>query len=220
MYQPRTFALPPCSSVHIAWIRYRICSELFRLYKVLGGYCNIMCKVVILSGSPNASSRLNGMTNFIRQALSEVGFQTAAVNVVDLPPEDLVYTRFMSPHIIAANELIEQADAVVIASPVYKASFTGVLKAYIDLLPQKGFEGKIITPVFIAGSMSHLLAIDYSLKPVLASMGARQYTKSMYATDSAVTREQLDTGEYVFTLDADTELHLSEIVQELKKYLL
>ncbi|MCR8659705.1 NADPH-dependent FMN reductase [Paenibacillus endoradicis] len=178
-----------------------------------------MHKVVILSGSPNSSSRLNGMTNYIRQTLSEAGFQTAAIHVVDLPPEDLVYTRFNSPHIIAANELIDQADAVIVASPVYKASFTGVLKAYIDLLPQKGFEGKIITPVFIAGSMAHLLAIDYSLKPVLASMGARQYTKSVYATDSAVTREQLESGEYIFTLDADTQTRLSETVKELTKYL-
>ncbi|URN95523.1 MAG: NADPH-dependent FMN reductase [Candidatus Pristimantibacillus lignocellulolyticus] len=178
-----------------------------------------MHKVVILSGSPNASSRLIGMTNYIRQSLSDAGFQTAAVNVVDLPPEDLVYTRFNSPHIIAANELIEQADAVIIASPVYKASFTGVLKAYIDLLPQKGFEGKIITPVFIAGSMAHLLSIDYSLKPVLASMGARQYTKSIFATDSSITREQLESGEYVFTIDVDTQSRLSEVVQELTNYL-
>lgn len=174
-----------------------------------------MSKVVILSGSPGSSSRLNGMTNYIRQALSEAGLQTAAINVVDLPPEDLVYTRFDSPSILAANQLIDEADAVVIASPVYKASFTGVLKAYIDLLPQKGFEKKIITPIFIAGSMAHLLSIDYSLKPVLASMGALQFTKSVYATDSHVTREQSEQGEYIFTLDADTQSRINSTVQDL-----
>lgn len=178
-----------------------------------------MSKVVILSGSPNASSRLNGMIAFIRQALSEAGFQTASIQVIDLPPEDLVYTRFDSPSIVAANQLIEEADAVVIASPVYKASFTGVLKAYIDLLPQKGFEKKIISPVFIAGSMAHLLAIDYSLKPVLASMGARQFTKSVYATDSLITRQQEENGQYVFTLDDETKARLTEVVQELSDYL-
>lgn len=178
-----------------------------------------MSKVVILSGSPNASSRLNGMVNYITGALNDAGFETGSIQVVDLPPEDLVYTRFNSPSIIAANELINSADAVVIASPVYKASFTGVLKAYIDLLPQKGFEKKIVSPIFIAGSMAHLLAIDYSLKPVLASMGARQFTKSVYATDSHISRQQLDNGQYAFTLDAETELRLNEVVEELKSYL-
>lgn len=177
-----------------------------------------MSKVVILSGSPNASSRLNGMINFISQALTDAGFEIGSIQVVDLPPEDLVYSRFNSSSIIAANEQIASADAVVIASPVYKASYTGVLKAYIDLLPQKGFENKMITPLFIAGSMAHLLAIDYSLKPVLASMGARHFTKSVYATDSLVTREQNDQGEYIFTLDEEIKARINETVQELVQY--
>lgn len=178
-----------------------------------------MSKVVIISGSPSASSRLNGMTNFVRQTLAEAGLQTALIQVVDLPPEDLVYANFNSPSILAANELVEAADAVVIASPVYKASYTGVLKAYIDLLPQKGFEGKLITPVFIAGSMGHLLTIDYALKPVLSSMGARHFTKSVYATDSLIKREQDEQGNYLFTLDEDTKARLAETVQELVDYL-
>ena len=178
-----------------------------------------MSRVVILSGSPNASSRLNGMTNFVRQALAEAGLQTAIIQVIDLPPEDLVYANFNSPSILAANELIEAADAVVIASPVYMASYTGVLKAYIDLLPQKGFEHKLIAPVFIAGSMAHMLAVDYALKPMLASMGANHFTKTVYATDANITREQSEDGLYRFIIEADIEARLQGIVNELLQYL-
>lgn len=178
-----------------------------------------MSRVVILSGSPNASSRLNGMTDYLRQSLAQAGLKTAMIQVVDLPPEDLVYANFNSPAILAANELIAAADAVVIASPVYKASYTGVLKAYIDLLPQKGFEGKLIAPIFIAGTLAHLLSIDYSLKPVLASMGARHFTKNVYTTDQAVTRTQNEQGEYQFSLEKEIVSRLDETIDELIAYL-
>ncbi|MEK4248832.1 NADPH-dependent FMN reductase [Paenibacillus sp. FSL W7-1287] len=178
-----------------------------------------MSKVVILSGSPSVSSRLNGMVNFVRKTLAEAGLNTAIIEVVDLPPEDLVYANFNSPTILAANELIAAADAVVIASPVYKASYTGVLKAYIDLLPQKGFEKKLIAPVFIAGSMAHMLVVDYALKPVLASMGATHFTKTVYATDDSITREQDKDGQYRFTIEESIKARLQGIADELIEYL-
>ena len=174
-----------------------------------------MSKIVLISGSPSNSSRLNGMTNYIREQLSKAGHDTALIQVVDLPPEDLVFSRFSSPSIVAANELVAQADAVIIASPVYKASYTGVLKSYIDLLPQKGLEGKVVLPVFIAGSSSHLLAIDYSLKPVLASMGARLYAKNVYATDNMIEREQDENGNYLFTINPEIITRIDESIKDL-----
>lgn len=178
-----------------------------------------MSRVVILSGSPNISSRLNGMTDYVRQALAEAGMKTALIQVIDLPPEDLVYAKFNSPSILAANELVAAADAVVIASPVYKASYTGVLKSYIDLLPQKGFEHKLIAPVFIAGTMAHMLAVDYALKPMLASMGANHFTKTVYATDDSITREQEQDGQYRFTIAETIQTRLQGIVNEIVQYL-
>lgn len=178
-----------------------------------------MSKVVILSGSPSNSSRLNALVDFIKQGLVDASINTSTIQVVDLPPEDLVYAKFNSEAIVAANEQIAAADAVVIASPVYKASYTGVLKSYIDLLPQKGFEGKLIAPVFIAGTMAHMLAVDYSLKPVLASMGANHYTKTVYATDSNVERTEVTPGQYDFSINEDIQQRLQGVVSELVSYL-
>jgi len=178
-----------------------------------------MSKVVILTGSPSASSRLNGLTQYLHGKLSEANIDIEVIQVIDLPPEDLVYANFGSSSIVAANEKIATAQAVIIASPVYKASFTGVLKSYIDLLPQKGFEGKLIAPIFIAGTMAHLLSIDYSLKPVLASMGARHFTKNVYTTDQAVTRTQNEQGEYQFSIEEEVVSRLDETIEELIAYL-
>ncbi|WP_424768585.1 NADPH-dependent FMN reductase [Paenibacillus sp. sgz302251] len=174
-----------------------------------------MSKIVIISGSPNASSRLNGITRYVQQQLSEHQLSTDLITVVSLPAEDLVHARFNSPAILEANALVENADAVIIASPVYKASYTGVLKAYLDLLPQKGLDGKIIAPLFIGGTIAHLLSIDYSLKPVLASMGAKLYVSGVYAIDSQINRAQEPNEEPVFELNEDLKLRLTDTVNEL-----
>lgn len=178
-----------------------------------------MSNIVIISGSPNASSRLNGITQYVQQQLSEKNLSTNLITVVSLPAEDLIQARFNSPAIIEANKLVEDADAVIIASPVYKASYTGVLKTYLDLLPQKGLDGKIIAPLFIGGTIAHLLSIDYALKPVLASMGAKLYVSGVYATDSQINRTQGPNDEPLFELNEDLTLRLNDTVNELAREL-
>ncbi|OMF25673.1 FMN reductase (NADPH) [Paenibacillus sp. FSL H8-0548] len=174
-----------------------------------------MTKIVIISGSPNASSRLNGITQYVEQQLIEKAHSVNVITVVALPAEDLIHAQFGSPAIVEANKLVEEADAVIIASPVYKASFTGVLKTFLDLLPQKGLDGKIIAPLFIGGTIAHLLSIDYSLKPVLASMGAKLFVSGVYAVDSQINRTQEPNEAPVFELSEDLTFRLSETVNEL-----
>lgn len=178
-----------------------------------------MAKITIISGSPSPGSRLNGLIQYMREQLSKKGHNTALIEVLDLPPEDLVYARFNSPAILAAHELVEQADAVIIASPVYKASFTGVLKSYLDLLPHKALKGKVVLPLFIAGAQSHLLAIDYSLKPVLAAMGGRKYAMNVYATDAMINRTQDDNGTYAFEVEEKIVSRMNESIEDLESYL-
>lgn len=146
-----------------------------------------MSKIVILQGSPTAKSRLNGVLDRVRSQIEESGAEVSVINVRDLPAEDLLHARFDSQAIAEANRLVEEADAVVIASPVYKASFTGILKAYLDLLPQKGLENKIVLPLVVGGTIAHLLAIDYAFKPVLSVLGARNILTGVFVLDTQVT---------------------------------
>jgi len=83
---------------------------------------------------------------------------------------------------------VRQADAVVVATPVYKAAYSGLLKAFLDLLPQDGLAGKLVLPLATGGSQSHMLALDYALRPVLASMAARSILPSIYATSDQLGR--------------------------------
>lgn len=50
---------------------------------------------------------------------------------------------------------------MIIATPIYKAAYTGVLKVFLDLLPTNALAGKIILPIGTGATPAHLLALDY-----------------------------------------------------------
>lgn len=149
-----------------------------------------MTSIVALSGSPAHPSRTYSLLDNATHYLSQHGLPTAIISVRDLPAEVLVFGQYDSSALNPAKDLIAQADAVIIATPVYKASYTGVLKAFLDLLPQKALGGKVVLPVATGGTIAHLLAIDYALKPVLSELGARHFISSVYAIDKQIQRQE------------------------------
>ncbi|NGM84451.1 NADPH-dependent FMN reductase [Paenibacillus sp. 7124] len=169
-----------------------------------------MAKIVVINGTPSLVSRINAVIEHAEHALEGKGFEVERINVAELPPEDLIHTKFESEAIVKANGLVAEADALVIVSPVYKASYTGVLKTFLDLIPQKGLAGKIVLPLFMGGSLAHLLTIDYALKPVLSVLGARHILGGVYAVDSQVVRN--DQG--VVEIAEELQLRLNNVLEE------
>ncbi|WP_017688380.1 NADPH-dependent FMN reductase [Paenibacillus sp. PAMC 26794] len=149
-----------------------------------------MKKITIISGSPNEKSRVNGVVNYAKETLEQSGCEVSMIEVYSLPPEDLMHANFNSKPIQSANAKVEEAAGIIIASPVYKTTYTGVLKAYLDLLPQKGFKDKIVAAYFVGGTISNLLSIDYALKPLLASMGCKCFAENVFAVDNQIERAE------------------------------
>jgi len=142
--------------------------------------------VVAISGSPSAASR---STALLRHVLGRFDDDLARSEIVlrDLPPAALVRADFDDPAIRRAREQVAAARVVVIATPIYKASFSGLLKCFLDLLPQDALRGKTVLALATGGSPAHLLALDYALKPVLAALGARHILDAVYAVDGQFT---------------------------------
>lgn len=79
--------------------------------------------------------------------------------------------------------LVEQADVLVVATPVYRGSFTGLFKHFFDFIDQ---DALIDTPVLLAatgGSERHALVIDHQLRPLFSFFQARTLPLGVYATD-------------------------------------
>lgn len=170
-----------------------------------------MSNVVIIAGSPSKRSRLTGLIDYSAGKLGEAGTVVNIIHVADLPAEDVVQAKFDSPAIQDALALVQAADAVIVSTPVYKAAYSGVLKLFLDLIPQEGLKGKLALPLVIGGSIAHLLAIDYALKPVLAALGGRHILGGVYAVDQGI--ERLEDGTYA--LSAEIAARLDRALEEL-----
>lgn len=142
--------------------------------------------ILLLSGSPSSPSRSTRLLHYAGDRLREHGQQILSLHVRDLPAQSLLSADDADPELRAARQLVAQAEAIVIATPIYKAAYSGLLKAFLDILPQDGLNGKLVLPLATGGSQSHLLALDYALRPVLASLSARHILPSIYATDTQV----------------------------------
>ncbi|MCV9886725.1 NADPH-dependent FMN reductase [Metabacillus halosaccharovorans] len=168
-----------------------------------------MTNVSIIVGAPNEYSRLNGILDFITKLLQEKGIDYETINVHTLPAEDLIQANFNSEAIIRANEIVNKSTGVVILTPVYKASYSGILKTFLDLLPQKGLEDKVILPLILGGTFGHLLTIQYALNPVLSVLGATTISNGVYTIDQHIER----TGENTFIINEDAQQRLNQGIE-------
>jgi FMN reductase len=131
-----------------------------------------MAVIVILAGSPSASSRTAVVLDLLARRLNSHGHDVRVVPIRELPPGPLMAADARHPAISDAIEAVATAHGLIVASPVYKAAYTGLLKSFLDLLPQYALGGKTVFPLVTGGTPAHVLAVDYALRPVLSAMGA------------------------------------------------
>jgi FMN reductase len=144
--------------------------------------------IVGLQGSPSLVSRSGSLLQLAHSRLQHLATSQRSISLRELPAEALVHAQFDHPSIRQALHTVEGADVVLIATPIYKAAYSGLLKTFLDLLPPDALRGKTVLPLATGGSIAHLLAIDYALKPVLCALGARDILDSVYAADAQIPK--------------------------------
>lgn len=176
-----------------------------------------MSNIVIISGSPSQPSRSSAIGAYLEKILAAEGKQVSTITVRDLPAEDLLFANFNGPEIKQAQSLVEQAHAVIIVSPVYKASYPGLLKAFLDLIPEKGLVNKVIFPVATGGTIAHLLSLEYIFKPLFSVLGSQEIINGVFIVDSDISsyKDRLtfaDTG-----IEQRLKTALADLINRLQK---
>jgi len=87
--------------------------------------------------------------------------------------------------IAAAVDAVARSDLAVIASPTYKATYTGLLKTFLDKFTGgTGMQGVVTVPLMLGGAWNHALAAELTLKPVLAELGATTALPGLFLLES------------------------------------
>jgi len=144
-------------------------------------------RLVAVSGNVTSPSRTRVLTGHIVQAVeSRAAVETDVIELSEIGPllGSALTRDALSPTAAAAVSSIESADILVVASPVYRASYTGLFKHLFDFV---GYDALAGVPVILAatgGSERHSLAIDHQLRPLFAFFRAYSVPTGVYATEA------------------------------------
>jgi FMN reductase len=87
--------------------------------------------------------------------------------------------------VIESIQALQTLNVLIVASPTYKATYTGILKLYLDQIPSNGLAGIVALPLMLGAGASHAMAPELHLKPVLVELGAICPAPSLYLLDSS-----------------------------------
>jgi FMN reductase len=105
----------------------------------------------------------------------------ATVDLADLAPQLFAASR---PDVDEALRLVATADVLLVATPVYKASYTGLLKSFLDSYGPDGLAGVAAVPVVVSGNPAHALVGEVHLRPLLVELGATVPARSFTVTEA------------------------------------
>lgn len=135
--------------------------------------------VTVLVGNPRPASRTlrvaGEVVQLVTAGLGRCGVAAAAPRVVELAPiaAELAAWQVDSVPLREATTAVVDCRLLVVASPTFKASYSGLLKLFLDRLPRRALAGVVAVPVMTAHDAEHAHAVDNCLRPVLLELGAR-----------------------------------------------
>ncbi|PFG43203.1 FMN reductase [Isoptericola jiangsuensis] len=144
--------------------------------------------VVVAAGlSQPSSTRLlaDRLTAATRDALELEGY-TVQVEVVELREHahaivDAMLTGFPSGDLAAALETIARADGLILVTPLFTTTYSGLFKSFLDILDTEVLTGMPVLLGATGGTPRHSLALEYSLRPLLTYLHADVVTTSVFA---------------------------------------
>ncbi|HAQ60277.1 MAG TPA: NADPH-dependent FMN reductase [Microbacterium sp.] len=127
-------------------------------------------KVAVVVGNPKPNSRTLKVAETLVEKLLTAG--SYELTVIDLAEySDEIFT-WPSETMAALNAKVAGSDLAVFASPTYKATYTGLLKAFLDRYPANGLAGVTAIPVHTGGDLAHAMGPTVTLAPLLVELGA------------------------------------------------
>lgn len=150
-------------------------------------------RVVGVSGSTRRPSRTSALIAAIAAEAGrrrEIDFELH--DVAGMGPGLGAFDRNELPEpVLAALDAIETADALIVGSPIYKGSYTGLFKHLFDFVDPAALAGRPVVLAATGGGRRHALAVEHQLRPLFGFFGALTLPTAVYASDEDVRGEHV-----------------------------
>ncbi|HEY4202136.1 MAG TPA: FMN reductase [Devosiaceae bacterium] len=145
-------------------------------------------RIVGFSGNAHRPSRSRSLVGLIARRIQEqVDASFTAYDIVDASPGlgAALSREQLTPEALAIVEAVEEADVLVVASPVYKGSYTGLFKHFFDFVDATALIGKPVVIAATGGGPRHSLVVEHQLRPLFGFFSALTIPTSIYAEDKS-----------------------------------
>lgn len=143
-------------------------------------------RLVAVSGGLQRPSKAAALAEHLMDLIAdEVLCEQRLVELGQLAPQlaGAVWRSQLPETVERELAAVEQADIVVVATPVYRGAYTGLFKHFFDFIDQDALIDKPVLLAATGGSERHALMIDHQLRPLFSFFQARTLPLGVYATD-------------------------------------
>ena len=136
-----------------------------------------MNRVAVVSAGLGVPSSTRLLADRLATATSDALDGRLELDVIELRPlahalADHLLTGFPSGDLAEAIETVRRADGLVVVSPVFSASYSGLFKTFFDVLEPGLLDGKPVLVAATAGTAPHSLVLDHALRPLFSYLNA------------------------------------------------
>ena len=143
-------------------------------------------RIVAVSGGLQRPSKSAALAAHLLDLIAdEVPCQERLIEIGELAPQlaGAVWRSHLPAVVEQALAAVEQADVLVVATPVFRGAYTGLFKHFFDFIDQDALIDKPVLLAATGGSERHALVIDHQLRPLFSFFQARTLPLGVYATD-------------------------------------
>lgn len=166
-----------------------------------------------ISASPSPNSRSQILVARTLEHLGQLDVGSELLDLNTLPAEGLL-ARTRDPLIDETIQRVISSKILIFGTPIYRASYASQLKAFLDLFPQTSLRGLVVGLITTGAGPTHLLSIDHTLRPLVASLGGLSASHGIYVVDSQFP----DKAQLPDSIDAQTAILAQELVALAKGY--
>jgi FMN reductase len=156
--------------------------------------------VVALVGNPRPGSRTARAAEHVARLLAPLVGEDP-VTTIDLADHGPAVLDPGDAAVDDAVGTVRSARLLVVASPVYKGTFTGLLKSFLDRMPPEGLRGTVAVPLMVGASDGHAHAAESALRPVLVELAASCPAPALFLREQVLGRLGTDADPAVAWYD-------------------
>jgi FMN reductase len=138
-------------------------------------------KLIAINASPSDTSKTHAVAAAAVELATDADGAVLDIGSLDA---DALLLRGEHPSVAAAIRAIDQADVVVLVTPTYRATYSGLLKVLLDQLPSAALAGKACILAATAGGPLHFLSLDTGMRALVASLDGWSVPTVVYVTGS------------------------------------